>query len=200
MLTAPDLRICFAGDSYVAGTGDPACLGWVGRVTAAAVDRGHRLTAYNLGVRGETSCQVADRLGRELAPRLSAGDDHRVVLAFGVNDTVLVDGRVRVPPTASTEALLRAVDAARPARVLVVGPPAVDDEAQNGRLHSLGEFFAAACADQGVPYVDTFDATVADSTWRREVREGDGFHPGTAGYAALAGVVEAPFLAWLATT
>lgn len=197
MTTAPDVRICFAGDSYVAGTGDPTGLGWVGRVTAAALARGHRLTAYNLGVRGETSRQVADRLADELRPRLSAGDEHRVVLAFGVNDTVEQGGRVRLPSAGSVEALHRAIDAAGRAATLVVGPPAVDDDAQNGRLRRLGDQFARACADRGVPWVDTFGPTVGDATWRHEVGGGDGFHPDAAGYAVLASVVERPFLAWL---
>ena len=35
-----DLRICFVGDSFVAGTGDETALGWVGRVTATAWHRG----------------------------------------------------------------------------------------------------------------------------------------------------------------
>ncbi|HZC55143.1 MAG TPA: hypothetical protein VE396_03730 [Xanthobacteraceae bacterium] len=30
------IRICFFGDSMVNGTGDDACLGWVGRICAAA--------------------------------------------------------------------------------------------------------------------------------------------------------------------
>ncbi|MGW8565999.1 GDSL-type esterase/lipase family protein [Isoptericola sp. NPDC055881] len=197
MTTAPDVRICFAGDSYVAGTGDRSGLGWVGRVVAAALAGGHRLTTYNLGVRGDTSRQVADRLGAELGPRLTGGDEHRVVLAFGVNDMVLRDGRVRLALAASVEALHHAVDVAGAASVLVVGPPAVDDDAQNVRLRGLTDAFAQECAGRGLPFVDTFGITLDDATWRREVGEGDGFHPDAAGYAALAAVVEPPFLAWL---
>lgn len=29
-----DLRVCFVGDSFVAGVGDPEQLGWAGRVAA----------------------------------------------------------------------------------------------------------------------------------------------------------------------
>ena len=58
-----DLRVVFVGDSFVAGVGDPEGRGWVGRVVAAAHAAGLPLTAYNLGVRRETS---ADVLAREL--------------------------------------------------------------------------------------------------------------------------------------
>ncbi|WP_366929047.1 GDSL-type esterase/lipase family protein [Gordonia sp. (in: high G+C Gram-positive bacteria)] len=92
----PDLRVCFFGDSFVAGLGDSTGLGWVGRVSVAARAAGHRLTSYNLGVRRETSVQVVGRIPVEAPPRLLDAEDARLVLSFGVNDTTEVDGRARV--------------------------------------------------------------------------------------------------------
>ncbi|MBD7950744.1 G-D-S-L family lipolytic protein [Oerskovia sp. Sa4CUA1] len=196
-MPGPDVRTCFVGDSFVAGTGDPTALGWVGRVTAVAIARGHRLTAYNLGVRGDTSQDVGDRLAREVAPRLPSGACSGVVLSFGVNDTVLVNGRVRVTSAATVEALDRSYQAAGAAEVLLVGPPAVGDDAQNQRLLSTSEALREAAGRRGAPFVDTFSGTVQSEVWRREVRDGDGYHPGAAGYEVLAGIVVGPFLAWL---
>ena len=51
----PDLRVCFLGDSLVAGVGDPDGLGWVGRLVAGAFAAGAPLTAYPLGIRRQTS-------------------------------------------------------------------------------------------------------------------------------------------------
>jgi hypothetical protein len=56
-----DQRLLFFGDSLVAGVGDPTGAGWVGRVVAASFTSGLGLTAYNLGIRGETSEQIASR-------------------------------------------------------------------------------------------------------------------------------------------
>ncbi|MBM7479504.1 GDSL-type esterase/lipase family protein [Oerskovia jenensis] len=196
-MPGPDVRTCFVGDSFVAGTGDPTALGWVGRVTAAAIARGHRLTAYNLGVRGDTSQDVGDRLARELAPRLPSGARTGVVLSFGVNDTVLVDGRVRVTPAGTVEAFDRSYRTAGAAEVLLVGPPAVDDDTQNARLLGTSEALREVARHRAVPFVDTFSGTVQSQVWRREVRDGDGYHPGAAGYEVLAGIVVGPFLAWL---
>jgi hypothetical protein len=53
------MRICFVGDSLVNGTGDPVGLGWVGRACAAARRRGHEVTCYNLGIRRDTSADIA---------------------------------------------------------------------------------------------------------------------------------------------
>jgi acyl-CoA thioesterase-1 len=55
------MRICFFGDSFVNGTGDDDALGWVGRAVASARHAGRDVTAYNLGVRGDTSADVAAR-------------------------------------------------------------------------------------------------------------------------------------------
>lgn len=54
-----DIRICFFGDSFTAGTGDPDYLGWSGRVCRAA--QHPSLTHYNLGIRGNTSLQIEER-------------------------------------------------------------------------------------------------------------------------------------------
>ncbi|QDW61572.1 hypothetical protein [Oerskovia sp. KBS0722] len=44
---------------------------------------------------------------------------------------------------------------------------------------------------------DTFSGTAQSGVRRREVRDGDGYHPGVAGHEVLAGIVVGPFLAWL---
>jgi lysophospholipase L1-like esterase len=68
-----DRRLLFFGDSLVAGVGDPTGAGWVGRVVATSFASGLGLTAYNLGIRGETSEQIASRWRTEALPRLLAG-------------------------------------------------------------------------------------------------------------------------------
>ncbi|MGK8554371.1 GDSL-type esterase/lipase family protein [Nocardia gipuzkoensis] len=83
-----DLWVCFVGDSFVAGVGDERCLGWAGRLGAAAHAEGVPLTAYNLGVRRQTSAEILDRWLIECSPRLPEGVDARVVLSFGVNDAM----------------------------------------------------------------------------------------------------------------
>ena len=55
------MRICFIGDSFVNGTGDDACLGWAGRLCRDARAAGREVTYYNLGVRRNTSADIARR-------------------------------------------------------------------------------------------------------------------------------------------
>src|SRR5215472_16470033 len=80
------MRICFFGDSFVNGTGDDDALGWVGRIVAQARQGGCGMTAYNLGVRRDTSADVAARWQAEARVRLPPECDGRLVFSFGAND------------------------------------------------------------------------------------------------------------------
>jgi lysophospholipase L1-like esterase len=195
-----DLRVCFVGDSLVAGVGDADHLGWVGRLCGRSHRAGVPLTAYNLGVRGQTSQDVRSRWLAECAQRLSPDWDSRVVVSFGVNDTTTRDGRRRVPSEQSGEHLSAVlIDAAAAGwPVLVVGPSPVDDPAQNELIAELDALFGRICADQGTPHVSVLGALADSSTWAREVAEGDGAHPSAAGYAQWADLVWPLWREWTA--
>ena len=90
-----DLRVCFIGDSFVAGVGDPQHLGWTGRLAAESWRAGRPLTAYNLGVRRQTSLDISHRWLFECEQRLPETADGRVVFSFGVNDTADDEGGQR---------------------------------------------------------------------------------------------------------
>lgn len=195
MTIAPDRRVCFVGDSFVAGVGDPEHRGWVGRIVARSHRDGSPVTAYNLGVRRDTSDDVRSRLPAETAARWVPGCDNRLVVSFGVNDTTEVEGAVRVPSERSLANLLAVAEhaAARDAAMLVVGPPPVADPAQNDRIAALDRRFAAA----GLPYVSVVDDLLAEPEWMHEVRTGDGAHPGAVGYELLAALVLPAWRAWV---
>ncbi|MGY1746231.1 GDSL-type esterase/lipase family protein [Blastococcus sp. SYSU D00695] len=196
-----DLRVCFVGDSFTAGVGDPEHLGWTGRLAARSEREGRPLTRYVLGVRRETSAEVAARWMAECRPRLGGGDwESRLVLSVGVNDTTVEDGVPRLEPARSAAALgeVLAGAAAVGWPVLVVGPAAVADDAHNARTAALDARLAAVCAEHGVPHVPVLGALAADPTYRAEVAAGDGAHPGAAGYALLADLVHPHWQDWLA--
>ncbi|TXH05515.1 MAG: hypothetical protein E6R07_01520 [Nevskiaceae bacterium] len=187
MNAAADQRICFVGDSFVAGVGDPEHLGWVGRVCARAAADGHALTAYNLGVRRETSADISGRWQAECARRLPPGCSARVVFSFGVNDMVMEAGRERVAPPDSAANLQRLLEAARRHYdVAMIGPPPVADEALDQRVAALTQRYSDLCAQLSLPYLPMHAALHASDAWMHEVRLGDGAHPRAAGYAAFA--------------
>ncbi|WP_035951187.1 GNAT family N-acetyltransferase [Parafrankia sp. EUN1f] len=196
--TSRDLRVCFLGDSFTAGVGDPTRLGWVGRLAAATDPDGLYLTTYNLGIRRDTSTQIHARWKAECLPRLPAGADNRLVLSFGVNDTAIDGQQPRVPLEESVATLHALLTEARPPLpVLVVGPPPGLDETRDVRIRTLDARYAAVCVALDVPYVSVFDTLTALPAWAADLTVGDGVHPGAAGYQILADLVAIPWRSWL---
>ena len=194
------LTVAFVGDSFVAGVGDPDGPGWTGRLIASSRRPGLDLTGYPLGIRRQTSVDVAVRWEAEVRARVADAGVTAMVLSFGVNDAVDgVDGQRRVPAdvTVSTlGAILARADVAG-LQTLVVGPPPVADTRVVARIVELDALLRAAAGTVGAPYVSVVHDLLADAAWTDEVRAGDGAHPGSAGYAALAAVVRPRWDTWL---
>jgi lysophospholipase L1-like esterase len=171
-------------------------------VTAAAHDAGLPLTPYNLGVRGQTSVEVAHRWQAEAWPRLFAEASMYVVLSFGANDAIEsgIAGEPRVTSARSVGTLSTMLDEAQALELptFVVGPPPVGEQLPDDRLVALTDAFERLCAARDVPFVPVAVPLLENATWRAERAAGDGAHPGAGGYAALAELVLAGgFLDWL---
>jgi acyl-CoA thioesterase-1 len=57
-------------------------------------------------------------------------------------------------------------------------------------MRRLSSLFAEVTKSEGAPFLSVFDQLAADTVWMSEVRAGDSAHPGAAGYAKLAALVE----------
>jgi acyl-CoA thioesterase I len=183
------MRICFLGDSFINGTNDPHCLGWVGRVSARARQGGCDLTCYNLGIRRDTSLDIAARWQAEIAARLPKDVDGRLVFSFGVNDCCDEDGRRRVALGKTLETAHRLLAAPR-RLTLMIGPPPIADKTINARIGELSAALAVLCGKLGVPYLEIFPPLSANPVWMAEVAAHDGAHPAAAGYDVLAELVQ----------
>ncbi|WP_234043039.1 GDSL-type esterase/lipase family protein [Streptomyces marianii] len=196
--SATSRRVCFLGDSIVLGVGDPTHRGWVGHVPRLAAGAGVDLTAYNLGIRGQTTPLIAERFPEALA-RLPQGQGHLVV-SGGINDTDLAGGRVRSTTAESVAALRRLLGAASSAGIdtLVVSPTPVADAGHQRRLEGLSEAFSALTTAMGVPYVDVMSILSSRREWGEAMTVGDGYHPAERGYRHLASTIwAAGMCCWL---
>jgi lysophospholipase L1-like esterase len=184
-------RVCFIGDSLVAGTGDPEYLGWAGRICKTARTRGHDITSYNLGIRANSSADVLARWRREVEARDVQGADCRLVFAFGVNDTKDVNGQLIFTPEkaiAQARDILSEANSYRP--TLMIGPPPIGEDWRNVRIRALSENLATLTHELGVPFFPAFETLSASKTWLPAVRAGDGVHPIAAGYDEWAHAIE----------
>jgi lysophospholipase L1-like esterase len=185
------MRICFIGDSFISGAFDSECLGWVGRLAALARKRGHDLSPYNLGIRGETSIQIARRWRAEAQARQSPQQEGRLVFEFGVNDVREVSGKRQLQAEQSLAAAGEMLGAAaRWKPVLMIGPPPSIDEPRNLRVKELSEGLAKLCAGLNVPYFDSYTPLMISPIWMPSVQSVDGTHPDAAGYAEWARLID----------
>ncbi|WP_374470759.1 GDSL-type esterase/lipase family protein [Phenylobacterium sp.] len=181
------MRLIAFGDSFVLGQGDPDHLGWVGR----AVRERPEITLYNLGIRGETSADIARRWRAEAGPRLRPGESG-LLFSFGANDCAVEGGAPRV---GAAQTLLHAramlTEAGKLGPVLLVGPPPMPDPGICARLETLNEHLKTLAGRIQAPFIDVFRPLFADGLWNREAEAIDGAHPGSGGYQRMAELVMA---------
>ncbi|MDR9498836.1 MAG: GDSL-type esterase/lipase family protein [Hydrogenovibrio sp.] len=188
-MDATALRICFIGDSFVNGTGDEKMLGWAGRLCVQASQLGHDLTYYNLGIRGHTSTDILQRWD-EVALRLPVGYDARIVLSCGVNDTMIEGAAPHVDFDVSVQNFRELFGKMQNLPGLVVGPPPVNDPAQNQRILTLSNAMQVEADKAGLPFVPLFDALIIDQTYLNEIAGNDGAHPQASGYNKMAELIQ----------
>ncbi len=197
-----DIRLCFVGDSLVAGVGDRTALGWPGRLAARTAAAGWPVTWYNLGIRRDTSADIAARWEHECARRLPDGVSAGVVFAFGANDTMVENGRLRVDPQDTVANLTAMFGVARQRgwQPLVVSPPPNIDPEHTRRLADLDVRFEAVCAAEEVRYLRVLEPLSADAVWSRQLADGDGYHPDAEAYERYAQLLAPAWNSWFTTT
>ncbi|MGL5910004.1 MAG: GDSL-type esterase/lipase family protein [Phycicoccus sp.] len=182
-----DVALVFLGASLVAGIGDPKGQGWVTRVVGRTQHPDLELTAYNLGVRGDTSADVLARWGSEVPRRWAGRTERRVVISVGGND--LVGGMTLARHRLNLANLLDDA-ASQGVASFVVSPPPSDDPELNGRLETLVEAQADVCGRRDVPFVDCYRPLAAHEQWRTDLAASRvPHHPGQAGYGLIAWLV-----------
>ncbi|QJT08948.1 GDSL-type esterase/lipase family protein [Oceanidesulfovibrio marinus] len=186
--------ICFIGDSLVNGVHDPEARGWVGRLVSD-IHGGDEmlLAAYNLGIRRDTSADILARWQDEVESRLFDDEPMRLVFSFGAADMRSVPGgesRLTMEEAVSNaRALLTAANAKYP--VLMIGPPPTADPAFTRRLTTLDQHYAAICDELVIPYLSIIADLQNSEIYLEELVNGDGVHPGAAGYAHIFRLVNA---------
>ena len=181
-----DIALVFIGDAYVAGYGDPKGLGWVSRVVGRTAHADVDITAYQLGVRDETSADVLARWRIECPPRWKGRSEKRLVVAVGHNDAVNAMSTARVRLN-----LANILDdaAASGVAAFAVGPTPTLDADLNARLEIVVEAQADVCARRGVAYVDCYRPLISHEQWHSDLGAAGGVYPGQAGYGLIAWLV-----------
>lgn len=198
--------IFFVGDSITLGWRDETRGGWPARLLTGLGPAGASVTMYNLGVRGDTSEDIAVRWHDEVVRRRREPRS-AVVFAFGVNDAKLSPGGSYALGAARTRSNVASILARATAdhTVLFVGPTPVEEAAlhrvlnpasklampSNDSIVAVSAIIAGEAERVGVPYLDLFNELTSDPRWIAALRQTDGLHPPAIGHDILARTIAA---------
>ena len=196
------LKLVAFGDSLIYGFGDGVGGGWVERLRRQWMlpeSAGHVL--YNLGVRGDRTYQVAQRLENEFRQRgeLRNRVPDAIILSVGLNDSARVQSFTGRSYTdfehfkTVLDNLLNLSQLLCP--VIFVGMVPVDESKMpfqdclyysHADQYRYKEATKIACELRGIPYLDIFDKWLArGNIWCSSCLTSDGLHPNAAGYQSL---------------
>ncbi|MBD2211996.1 G-D-S-L family lipolytic protein [Nostoc linckia FACHB-104] len=196
------LKIIALGDSIVYGFGDPERGGWVEQLRRHwMLPQSSGNVLYNLGVRGDRTQQVAQRLEVEFRHRgeLRNRVPDLIILSVGVNDSARLsrpNGRNYTDFALFESQIAELLEQAQQlCPVVFVGMVPVDEPKMpfldcfyynHADQYRYKEATKIACDQRQIPYLDIFDQWIerGETWWRKRISE-DGLHPNTLGYQAL---------------
>lgn len=192
-----DRIFCF-GDSITLGCNDSTGLGWPGRLCRDLMHGEHSVAAYNLGINGDTSRDVAARWRAEVVAR-SRNANGLMLFAFGFNDAAKADGGDVQVDLESSVAIARSMLSAAKAisDVLWIGPTPLDEsvnpmqtefacwDMRNRDIALYDEAYANLAREIDVDYLRLFPEFLNSPRYQAALVAGDKVHPGDDGYAMI---------------
>ena len=180
-----ELNLCVLGDDLARGLPGSIDDCWATiLVRQASADHGD-INYYNLGIAGETSQQIILRL-RELVPRMPKGQDNRLLIALGMNDTV-PDESHKVGASDSLQALKNLlIKTKNHMKICVVGLTPVYEPQRNLKVRRLNAQFKELCHKAHVPYIDLYSSLADDVQYKRDLARHDRVFPGKEGHRIIA--------------
>jgi lysophospholipase L1-like esterase len=196
------MRTLIFGDSIAYGSW-AAEYGWVELIKREAHKRTvesqgqTKLQVLNLGIGGNTSTTILERMSSEIKSRQSASWPLTLVFSFGANDECTADGVVGTPIEQFEENVKAIITEARnyTDNILFVGAPPIGKpiamlkgrEYSDERLRTYEERLKAVVKAEGVRFVpmrEVFEAKGLDGLYSY-----DHLHPGDAGHELIAATV-----------
>ncbi|MBA2279542.1 hypothetical protein H0V99_03850 [Candidatus Saccharibacteria bacterium] len=198
------MRILIFGDSITQGYFDSHG-GWVSRLANDCHQKALKnLSAdwqevFNLGISGNTLNDILGRIKIETKARRLDDDMTIIVVAIGINDSVLINNKVYSEVYKFEEGYEKLVDTVLKLsdKCLFVGLSAVDEELTNpypssttgkqylnNRINLFEDCIKQVCERKSVPFVPIHDMFIGQLDGKQALLS-DGLHPDNAGHSLM---------------
>jgi lysophospholipase L1-like esterase len=199
-------NIIVFGDSITFGMYDDEG-GWVDRLKKHLLKISienkleHDLKVYNLGISGDTSEQFLKRFDQEIEPRNWVDQETIIIVSFGLNDSILINKKNKVPIDKSKKNIKLLLNKARSysKKVMVMGPTPVEEEKvspmpwspaeswNNENIRKYNKIVKLICKQLKVDYLNLFDLF-----FKMDYKKmmSDGAHPNTKGHEIIFNTVK----------
>lgn len=191
-------KILVFGDSITYGQRDLDMGGWVNRLKLALA-REDSITSchvFNMGISGQSTNEILERMERECAGRVLDDANNIIVIAAGINDTQILKGKVTTEEEKFRSNVKEMIAAAKDFtdKVIWLGLTPVDEERtnpvswdkrkswNNSLVERYDNIISEICKEEGVRYVYIFDQIDPETNE-------DGLHPSGIGHEVLAEVM-----------
>jgi len=197
------MNICIFGDSIAYGAFDQDLGGWVNRLRLYLESRNFDGEVYNLGISGDNSSGLLERLDKELGRRIPA----TVVIAIGINDSqYLSDQKInRIDLVKFESNIIKTIDKVKNAadELLFVGLTPVDEDKtnpipwdgykvkcyKNEHIKKYDQKIKDICRERGGAYhIDLFEKFINQPGYKELFY--DGLHPNADGHKLMFEIIK----------
>lgn len=190
-------KILVFGDSITYGQRDLELGGWVNRLRLALANDSSipGCHVFNMGISGQTTGEVLERLDRECRGRVLEGFRNIIILAAGINDTQILNGEILVGEDEFRGNVRGLIAQAKSNadRVIYVGLTPVKESAtnpwdrvsswRNCRIERYDAIIQEVCAEEDVRYIRMYDLIDPETNK-------DGLHPSEESHELMACVMK----------
>ena len=196
--------ICVFGDSIAWGAYDSEGGGWVDRLKLFMLekindfDKSKEVDVYNLGVSGEDTSSLLERLTREIKTRTKEAKDIILIFNIGINDSHFMENQNSLmnPPEKFKLNIEKIIEQAQSvtSKIIFIGLTPVDGSKtapiswnidkffKNENAEKYNQIIKSVCKDKNIYFIEIFDEWIK-SDYKKLLE--DGLHPNSVGHKKI---------------
>ena len=196
--------ICIFGNSIELGEYDTQSGGWVERLKIFMFqkindfDKSKEIDVYNLGVSGEDTSSLLERLTRETKTRTKEAKDIILIFSIGINDSHFMESQnsLMTSPEEFKLNIEKIITQAKSitSKIIFIGLTPVDESKttpipwnvdkffKNENAEKYNQIIKSVCKDKNTYFIEIFDDWI--KTGYQELLK-DGLHPNSAGHKKI---------------